>query len=90
MSEAFQGDRRDNSSLDYWLATEFRAEYDRQYRILNRLGLLDILPKSGEAGIIGIDSKEYPIPTKETIEQEIKRNREAVKAKLKCHTCWQS
>ena len=82
MSEAYQGDRRDNSSLDYWLATEFRAEYDRQYRILNRLGLLDILPKSGEAGIIGIDSKEYPIPTKEALEQEIKRNREVYETKL--------
>ena len=82
MSEAYQGDRRDNSSLDYWLATEFIAEYDRQYRILNRLGLLDILPKSGEAGIIGIDSKEYPIPTKEALEQEIKRNREAYKVKF--------
>ncbi len=82
MNESHQGDRRDNSSLDYWLATEFRTEYDRQYRILNRLGLLDILPKSGEAGLIGIDNKEYPIPSKEALEQEIKRNREVYETKL--------
>ena len=79
---SFQGDRRDTSSLDIWLATEFREEYDRQYRILNKLGLLDILPESNEMGIIGIDNQEYPIPSKETIEQEIKRNREVYETKL--------
>lgn len=82
MSEQYQGDKRDTSSLDYWLATEFREQYDRQYKTLNRLGLLDILPKSGEMGIIGIDNKEYPIPSKEAIEQEIKRNKEVYETKL--------
>jgi len=82
MNETYQGDKRDNSSLDYWLATKFREDYNRQYQILNRLGLLDILPESGEMGIIGIDNKEYPIPDKETIEQEIRRNREVYETKL--------
>jgi len=82
MNEQYQGDRRDNSPIDYWLAKEFRAEYDRQYMTLNKLGLLDILPKSNEMGIIGIDNKEYPIPNKETIEQEIKRDREKYELKI--------
>ncbi len=67
---SFQGDRRDTSSLDIWLATEFRAEHDRQYRILNKLGLLDILPESGEMGIIGLDNQEYPIPPSNFVQKK--------------------
>jgi len=73
---------QDTPSLEHWLSTEFREQYDTQYRILNKLGLLDILPESGETGIIGIDNKEYPIPTREAIEQEIRAHREVYETKM--------
>jgi len=82
MREIFSGERQENSSLDHWLAAEFGEEYSRQYETLNRLGLLDILPESAEMGIIGIDNKEYPIPSKEAMEQEIRRNKEVYETKF--------
>ena len=71
-----------NGALDNWLNIKFKEEYNQQCEILKKLGLLNILPKSGKMGIIGIDGKEYPFPRKETIEQEIKNNREVYEIKL--------
>lgn len=82
MPESFSPDRRDQSSLEYWLATEFTENYEELYQVLNHMGLLDILPKSGERGIIGIDKKEYPIPSQEAIKDEIRRNREIYEPKI--------
>ena len=38
-------------------------EYARCVTALNRTGILTLLPKSESIGVIGIDGKEYPIPT---------------------------
>ncbi len=38
-------------------------EYVRCVTALKRTGILTFLPKSGKLGVIGIDGKEYPIPT---------------------------
>src|SRR5260370_31811933 len=38
-------------------------EYARCVTALNRAGILTLLPKSESIGVIGIDGKEYPIPT---------------------------
>ena len=78
MSERFTGDRRDGFSFDRWLAVEFIEQYDRQRQIFNRLGLLDILPEAGETGIIGIDNREYPIPSREEIVRELKGERREI------------
>lgn len=71
------------SSLDRWLSTEFKEEYESQAKILDKLGLLELLPECGEMGIRGIDGKEYPIPSKEQIIQEIRTNREKYETKIK-------
>ena len=68
--------------LDRWLLEIFGKEYDRQTQTLNQLGLLDILPESGEIGLVGIDGREYPLPKKEAIELEIKKNREIYEKKI--------
>jgi hypothetical protein len=38
-------------------------EYTRCIKSLNLTGILTVLPKSGMNGVIGIDGKEYPVPT---------------------------
>ena len=81
MSERFTGDRRDSSTLDKWLATEFEEQYKWQYETLNKLGLLDIL-LSGETGVIGIDKKEYPIPSQETLRRMIESERDKYEIKI--------
>ena len=42
-------------------------EYARCVTALNRTGMLTLLPKSESMGVIGIDGKEYPIPTQEQV-----------------------
>lgn len=68
--------------LDRWLKESFEKEYDRQTQTLNRLGLLDILPESGEMGLVGLDGREYPLPKKEAIELEIRKNKEVYEKKI--------
>jgi hypothetical protein len=50
---------------------KLREQYEQQIKTLNETGILEILPDSQELGIIGIDSKGYPIPTYEQILQRI-------------------
>jgi hypothetical protein len=42
-------------------------EYARCVSALNRTGILTLLRKSEGIGVIGIDGKEYPIPTREQV-----------------------
>ncbi|MFH0779636.1 MAG: hypothetical protein V1928_02130, partial [Parcubacteria group bacterium] len=70
-------------SLEHWIKTEFEKDYNDQVKILNSLNLLEILPNVGEMGIVGIDGKEYPIPTKEAIIAEIMKDREKYETKIK-------
>lgn len=58
--------------LEQWLSSEFKSQYENKSKILNKLGLLDILPESQEIGIVGIDGKEYPFPERDAIEQAIR------------------
>lgn len=71
------------SPLELWLETEFTEVYKSQVEIFHRVGLLELLPESGEMGIRGIDGKEYPIPSKDKIREEILSNREKYEAKMK-------
>src|SRR6266566_4455020 len=53
-------------------------EYVRCVTALNRTGILTPLPKSENIGVIGIDGKEYPIPTQEQVVTLFAYNRELV------------
>jgi len=51
-----------------------KEKYDEMVNVLNKVGILELLPKVKEAGIIGIDGKEYPVPTyKEIISKMAER-----------------
>jgi len=49
---------------------------------LNRAGILSVLSKSKGIGVIGIDGKEYPIPTREEVVKLFDHNRELVSRKF--------
>ncbi|MCX6255734.1 MAG: hypothetical protein NTV31_14855 [Bacteroidia bacterium] len=57
-------------------------EYVRCVTALNSTGILTLLPKSEGVGVIGIDKKEYPIPTREQVEKLFDHNRELVSRKV--------
>src|SRR6266566_7501080 len=57
-------------------------EYVRCVTALNRTGILTPLPKSENIGVIGIDGKEYPIPTQEQVVTLFAYNRELVGRKV--------
>jgi len=42
-------------------------EYARCVTALNRTGILTLLPRSENLGVIGIDGREYPVPTQEQV-----------------------
>jgi hypothetical protein len=46
---------------------KLREQFETQIKTLNETGILEILPESQELGIIGIDSKGYPIPNYDEI-----------------------
>ena len=57
-------------------------EYARCVNALSRTGILTLLPKSENMGVIGIDGKEYPIPTQEQVVELFDHNRELVGRKV--------
>jgi len=57
-------------------------EYARCVTAFDRTGILTLLPKSESIGVIGIDGKEYPIPTQEQVVELFNHNRELVGRKV--------
>jgi len=57
--------------------------YARAITALNRTGILTLLPRSKKLGVIGIDGKEYPVPTQEQINEVFARNKELVDRKTR-------
>jgi len=57
-------------------------KYARCVTALNRTGILTFLPKSESMGVIGIDGKEYPIPTQEQVVELFDHNRELIGRKV--------
>lgn len=57
-------------------------EYTHCVTALNRSGVLTFLPQSQSIGVIGIDGKEYPIPTQEQVVALFDHNRELVGRKV--------
>jgi hypothetical protein len=58
-------------------------EYDRCVTALDRAGILTLLPKSGSVGVVGIDGKEYPRPTRKQVAELFAHNKELVSRKIK-------
>jgi hypothetical protein len=58
-------------------------EYARTITALNRTGILTVLPRSDNLGVIGIDGKEYPVPTQEQLQDVFTRNKELVDRKMR-------
>ena len=58
-------------------------EYARTITALNRTGILTLLPRSENLGVIGIDGKEYPVPTQEQLQEVFTRNKELVDRKMR-------
>lgn len=69
-------------TFEYYLDIGLEQQYRESAKILDRLGLLELLPESGEKGIRGIDGKEYPIPSLDSIKAKIKNNREKYQIKF--------
>jgi hypothetical protein len=57
-------------------------EYARTITALNRTGILTHLPLSENLGVIGVDGKEYPVPTQEQVVELFAHNRELVGRKV--------
>ena len=57
-------------------------EYARCVTALNRTGILTLLPKSERFGVVGLDGKEYPIPTQEQVIELFAQNSELVGRKV--------
>jgi len=65
-----------------FLTRRVEKEYARCVTALNHTGILTLLPKSESIGVIGIDGKEYPIPTQEQVVELFNHNRELVDRKV--------
>ena len=63
-------------SLEHWIEHDFRRQYETQVKTMARTGLLELLPDAGEMGIIGIDGKEYPVPSMEAIVEDLMKTPE--------------
>jgi hypothetical protein len=57
-------------------------EYARAITALNQAGILTLLPRSGNLGVIGIDGREYPVPAQEQLQEVFARNKELVDRKM--------
>ncbi|MGB8343916.1 MAG: hypothetical protein WCD86_03475 [Ktedonobacteraceae bacterium] len=57
-------------------------EYARYVTALKRTGMLTLLPKSESPGVMGIDGKEYPIPTQAQVVELFAQNRGLVGRKV--------
>ena len=77
-----ENQREQTSILERWLEQELKTQYETQAKALDQAGVLEILPNKEEIGVLGIDGKEYPIPTQEAIKQLIRQNPEKYQAKI--------
>jgi hypothetical protein len=57
-------------------------EYERCIKALMRTDIVTLLPKSASSGVIGIDGREFPVPTLEQLVELFAQNRELVERKV--------
>ena len=58
-----------------------QKEYARCTRTLSKTGMVSLLPHAEALGIIGIDGKEYPVPSAEEVQDIFDRNKELIDRK---------
>jgi len=77
-------ENKSEQPLDFeqWLELELPKQYEEKVKILNKLGILEILPEAKEFGIVGIDGKEYPMPEMEEIKDSLEKNKEIFAIKM--------
>ncbi|MFC1640573.1 hypothetical protein ACFL2D_00830 [Patescibacteria group bacterium] len=51
---------------------DLKGQHESQLKVLNEAGILELLPESGDMGIVGVDGKEYPVPTLGDIKERLK------------------
>jgi hypothetical protein len=62
-------------------AAEINKEYTCTIAALNGAGILTLLPRSKESGVVGLDGKEYPVPSLEQVKGLFARHKELVRKK---------
>ncbi|MFH2018519.1 MAG: hypothetical protein ABII98_00855, partial [bacterium] len=71
-------------SLEQWLATDFKQQYNKQVEIFSRIvklangketSILQTL-ECGEVGIMGIDGYEYPLPKTDDEREKLRQGME--------------
>jgi hypothetical protein len=60
---------------------DIEKEYARTITALNRTGILTLLPRAENLGVIGIDKKEYPVPTQEQVTELFAHDKQLVNQK---------
>jgi hypothetical protein len=63
-----------------WLEKDLPSQYLEKTRILNEIGILTLL-SIDEIGIVGLNGKEYPLPSFDAIKKIIEANPEAIRLK---------
>ena len=61
---------------------DLEKEYTRIITALERTGILTHLSESDNSGVIGMDGKEYPVPTLERLQEIFAHNEELVERKM--------
>lgn len=59
-----------------------REQYDQSLALLNKTGLLQILPESESFGLVGLDGKEYPMPKYKEVLERLEANKEKLTTKI--------
>ncbi|MCR4429114.1 MAG: hypothetical protein NUV68_07275 [Caldiserica bacterium] len=60
-----------------------KEQYPILIRALQDSGMLSFLPSSGKLGVLGLDNKEFPVPTSQDLERILSENRKLVYQKRK-------
>jgi hypothetical protein len=68
-----------NEGLD---RQEIERDYTRCVNALDHAGITSLLPKSEGRGVMGVDGKEYPIPTQEQVVELFAQNQALVERKV--------
>jgi hypothetical protein len=63
--------------------TNIEREYARTITAMSRTEILILLPRSKKLGVIGIDEEEYPVPTREQLQEIFTHNKELVDRKMR-------
>ncbi|MFH0927951.1 MAG: hypothetical protein V1821_00585 [bacterium] len=75
-------ERSQYETLEAWLQTELRPQYESRIEFLNQNGLLEPFSESDSIGIVGADGRKYKLPKLREVEAEIRANPELWEKKL--------